>query len=183
MPHSSTGRAIPDFWEAAESQRPYIFGFLLASTRDPDLAETLTQECLLKAYRHGTKFRGDSNIRTWLTRIAINLLKDSWRNRGERFWKQIIQNTIEPDDAERWLSERRSSPEIQYLAKERVRQIRKIVKTLSKQQRTVFHLRFFEELSVAEIARATGVTTTTIKAHLFRATSRIRSQMRAREFR
>src|ERR1017187_3358662 len=53
--------------------RPQVFRFLLASTRDVDLAETLTQECFLKAHRNWGSFRGESSAMTWLMRIAIHL--------------------------------------------------------------------------------------------------------------
>ena len=69
-----------EFSRVAESHRPQIFRFLLASLRDVDLAETLTQECFLKAHRNWQRFRGDSSPMTWLMRIAINLQKDHWRS-------------------------------------------------------------------------------------------------------
>jgi len=60
---------------------PQIFRFLLSSTRDVDLGETLTQECFLKAHRNWGRFRGESSAMTWLMRIAINSQMDHWRNR------------------------------------------------------------------------------------------------------
>ena len=79
----ATAREIADdeFESIVASHRPQIFRFLLASLRDVDLAETLTQECFLKAHRNWASFRGDSSAMTWLMRIAINLQKDYWRNR------------------------------------------------------------------------------------------------------
>ena len=69
-------QAAKEFSGVVASHRPQIFRFLLASTRDVDLAETLTQECFLKAHRNWSSFRGDSSAMTWLMRIAINLQKD-----------------------------------------------------------------------------------------------------------
>jgi RNA polymerase sigma-70 factor (ECF subfamily) len=69
-----------------------IFRFLLASLRDPDAAETLTQDCLLKAHRNWASFRGESSVMTWLLRIAINLQKDHWRSRRMQFWKMTSNN-------------------------------------------------------------------------------------------
>ena len=48
-----------EFAEVAGRYRPQIFRFLLASLRDPDAAETLTQDCLLKAHRNWGSFRGE----------------------------------------------------------------------------------------------------------------------------
>jgi RNA polymerase sigma-70 factor (ECF subfamily) len=65
--------AAEEFSAVVTKHRPQIFRFLLSSTRDVDLAETLTQECFLKAHRNWRSFRGESSAMTWLMRIAINL--------------------------------------------------------------------------------------------------------------
>jgi DNA-directed RNA polymerase specialized sigma24 family protein len=68
-----------NFALAVEDHRPQIFRFLLASRRDVDTADALTQECFLKTFRSWSNFRGDSSVATWVTRIAINLQRDhSW---------------------------------------------------------------------------------------------------------
>ena len=105
-----------EFSSIVESHRPQIFRFLLASTRDMDLAETLTQECFLKAHRNWAHFRGESSAMTWLMRIAINLQKDHWRNRRLQFWRQTRTNAVDVDEASEWLPSGESSPEQQLLA-------------------------------------------------------------------
>src|ERR1035441_3288422 len=80
--------ATLDFSSVAASYRPQIYRFRLASTRDVALAETLTQDCLLKAHRNWASFRGESSAMTLLMRIAINLQKDHWRNRRMQFWRR-----------------------------------------------------------------------------------------------
>jgi hypothetical protein len=107
--------------------RPQIFRFLLSSTRDVDLAETLTQECFLKAHRNWASFRGESSAMTWLMRIAINLQKDHWRNRRMQFWRQTQSNAVDLDEASEWLPSGERSVEQQLLARERVGQVRKAV--------------------------------------------------------
>jgi RNA polymerase sigma factor (sigma-70 family) len=99
-----------------ERHRPQIFRFLLASTRDVDLAETLTQECFLKAHRNWGSFRGESSAMTWLMRIAINLQKDHWRNRRMQFWRQTRTNAVDLDEASEWLPSGERSAEQQLLA-------------------------------------------------------------------
>ena len=59
-----------------EAHRTQIFGFLLSSLRDTDLAETLTQECFFRAHRNWFRFRGESSAMTFLMRITINLQTD-----------------------------------------------------------------------------------------------------------
>lgn len=173
--------AADDFSRVAAEHRPQIFRFLLASTRDVDLAETLTQECLLKAYRNWHGFRGESSVLTWLMRIAINVQKDNWRNRRLQFWRQTRTNGVDADEASEWLPSRDSSPEQQLLAKERVQKVWMAVKGLSGRQRTVFLLRYVEEMEIAEIAASTGLSEGTVKAHLSRALGRVRTELGGRQ--
>src|ERR1035441_9228963 len=172
--------ATLDFSSVAASYRPQIYRFLLASTRDVDLAETLTQDCLLKAHRNWASFRGESSAMTWLMRIAINLQKDHWRNRRMQFWRRTQSNAVDLDTASEWLPSRASSAEQGVLAKERVQQVWKSVEGLSERQRTVFLLRFVEEQELSEIAGATGLTEGTVKAHLSRALARVRKELGGR---
>ena len=51
---------------------------------------------------------------------------------------------------------------------------------LSGRQRTVFLLRFVEDMEIAEIGKATGLSEGTVKAHLSRAVSRVRSEVRGK---
>jgi RNA polymerase sigma-70 factor (ECF subfamily) len=169
--------AAQEFSDVVASCRPQIFRFLLASTRDVDLAETLTQDCFLKAHRNWASFRGESSAMTWLLRIAINLQKDHWRNRRLQFWRQMRTHQVDAADAGEWLPSAESSPEQQLLARERVGRVWKAVEGLSERQRTVFVLRFVEEMEIAEIGRATGLSDGTVKAHLSRATSRVRGEL------
>jgi RNA polymerase sigma-70 factor (ECF subfamily) len=167
-----------EFARVVESHRPQIFRFLLASLRDVDLAETLTQECFLKAHRNWSRFRGDSSAMTWLMRIAINLQKDHWRNRRLQFWRHTQTNSVDLDDAGEWLPSGERTVEQQLLAQEQVAQVWKIVGNLSERQRTVFLLRYVEERELSEIAQATGLSEGTVKAHLSRALSKVRAELR-----
>jgi RNA polymerase sigma-70 factor (ECF subfamily) len=172
--------ATPDvegFAEVAGRYRPQIFRFLLASLRDPDTAETLTQDCLLKAYRNWSSFRGESSAMTWLLRIAINLQKDYWRSRRMQFWKTTSTNSVDAADAGAWLPSLESSPEQQTLAKDQVKQVWIAVKGLSERQRTVFMLRHVEEMDLHEIAETIGLSEGTVKAHLSRAMVRVRAEL------
>jgi len=169
--------AAQEFARMVESHRPQIFRFLLASTRDMDLAETLTQECFLKAHRNWKHFRGESSAMTWLMRIAINLQKDHWRNRRLQFWRQTRANAVDMDEASEWLPNGERSAEQRMLAREQVQQVWKAMDGLSERQRTVFLLRYVEEQELGDIARATGLSEGTVKAHLSRALGKVRAEL------
>ena len=177
----SAGRRLEseaeEFSAVVTAHRAQIFRFLLASTRDADLAETLTQECLLKAHRNWGSFRGESSAMTWLMRIAINLQKDHWRNRRMQFWRRTQTNAVDLDEASEWLPSGERSAEQQMLAREQVGRVWKAVEGLSERQRTVFLLRFVEEQELSEIAQAAGLSEGTVKAHLSRALAKVRAAL------
>jgi RNA polymerase sigma-70 factor (ECF subfamily) len=169
--------AAQQFASVVANHRAQIFRFLLASTRDQDLAETLTQDCFLKAHRNWSSFRGDSSALTWLMRIAINLQKDHWRNRRMQFWRHARTNSVDLDEASDWLPSGERSAEQKMLAREKVAHVWRAVEGLSQRQRTVFLLRFVEELELKEIAESTGLSEGTVKAHLSRALGRVRAEL------
>jgi RNA polymerase sigma-70 factor (ECF subfamily) len=173
---SAEETAAQEFESIVVSHRPQIFRFLLASTRDVDLAETLTQDCFLKAHSNWSSFRGDSSALTWLMRIAINLQKDHWRNRRLQFWRHTRTNSVDLDEASEWLPSGERSAEQRMLAKEQVARVWQAVENLSERQRTVFLLRFVEELELKQIAESTGMGEGTVKAHLSRALARVRKE-------
>jgi RNA polymerase sigma-70 factor (ECF subfamily) len=173
--------AAEEFSAVVSRHRPQIFRFLLSSTRDPDLAETLTQECFLKAHRNWGSFRGDSTAMTWLMRIAINLQKDHWRNRRMQFWRFTQTHSVDMDEASDWLPSGERSAEQKMMARERLGQVWKAVEGLSERQRTVFLLRYVEEQELSEIAVTTGLSEGTVKAHLSRALGKVRAELGGRQ--
>ena len=170
-------REIEDFDAVVRLYWPRIFRFALASLRDRDAAESLTQDCFLKAYRARRGFRGEASLSTWLMKIAVNLIRDSIRSRRLRFWNRTRGAAPDFDLASQSLADRGSSPERALLAKERVAAVWSAVETLSQRQRTVFLLRFVEDLDLLEIAAVTGLREGTVKVHLFRALEAVRKRM------
>jgi len=176
-PVSESGAAqLEDFDAVVRIHRPKIFRFALASTYDRDAAETLTQDCFLKAYRSREWFRGDSSVQTWLMQIAVNLVRDWARNRRLQFWKRL-RTAPEPDSVKDWMPDRELSPEGQAMVREQVAAVWAAAGRLPERQRTVFLLRFVEDMDLLEIAAATGMKEGTVKAHLFRALEAVRGRI------
>jgi RNA polymerase sigma-70 factor (ECF subfamily) len=160
------------FDELVAIHRPRIFRFALASLRDRDAAESVTQDCFLRAYQAWPQFRGDSSVHTWLTRIAINLIRDAARSRRFQFWKQ------QADITDTFIPDARTSPEQRLMAKQQVAAVWKVMDRLSPSQRTVFLLHFMEGMDIAEIEATTGIANATIRVHLYRAVREVRKQLR-----
>jgi RNA polymerase sigma-70 factor, ECF subfamily len=166
-----------DFDSLVKRHRPRIFRFLLASLRDRDSAENLTQDCFVRAYRAREQFRGAANIGTWLMQIAANLLRDYHANNRLKFWRRALRSGVELADLGDWVPDRHGSPEALALAKEQVEAMWKAAARLSERQRTVFLLRFVEDLDLLEIAAITGMKEGTVKTHLFRALQTVRARI------
>jgi len=168
---------LADFDAVVRDHQPAVFRFLLASLRERDPAENLTQECFLRAYQARRGFRGEASVRTWLMRIAVNLLNDHRKSARLRFWRRATAVSLDPAFPADWLADPRSSPEADASAREQVRAVWRAVATLSERQRSVFLLRFVEEMEIREIAVAMGLQEGTVKAHLFRAVETVRGRI------
>ena len=177
MSRESPIAELENFDAVVEAYRPRVFRFVLASLRDRDAAETVTQDCFWKAYRSRSRFRGDSSVNTWLMHIAVNLVRDFARNRRLQFWKRTMSASVDARTVSDWLPDRDSTPETKAVIREQVEAIWKATGRLSQRQRTVFLLRFVEDMDLLEIAAATGLTEGSVKVHLFRALSSIRKQI------
>lgn len=168
---------LADFDEVVRLYRQRVFRFLLASLRDRDLAENLTQDCFLRAYMAREHFRGDSSLITWLMKIATNLIRDYLRSKRLRFWTKTRETALDPVDVSDWVPDERSSPEEDLIARTQVSHVWKAVGQLPAKQRTVFVLRFVEEMELREIAETTGMNPSTVKTHLYRALAAVRESM------
>jgi RNA polymerase sigma-70 factor (ECF subfamily) len=162
---------LADFDAVVRAWWPRIFRFALASLRDRDAAESVAQDCFLRAYQARARFRGDGSLQTWLMRIAVNLVRDRARNRRFQFWKRCdAEVDFEMADGGR-------SPEAQASARQQVEAVWSAARHLPERQRTVFLLRFVEDMDLLEIAAATGMKEGTVKAHLFRALKAVRERL------
>lgn len=168
---------LGDFDALMRAEQQRVHRLLLALLHDADAADSLTQECFLKAYNHRNRFRGECSARTWLLRIAINLARDYAKSRRLQFWRQLCHRADPVEDLERTVDPG-ASPERILSAREQVAAVQTALESLPTQQRAVFVLRFFEDMSIEQIAAATVLRPGTVKAHLFRAVGAVRKYMK-----
>ena len=169
------------FGEIIQQNQRRVYRVIFLLVRDHDVADTLTQECFLRAYRKRATFRGECRLDTWLLRIAVNLVRDQSKSRRAQFWRKLVGlDDDESESAPSRIASEQISPERQLLVCEELQAVWDVVASLSQQQRTIFLLRFAEEMSLAEIAAVLGLKTGTVKAHLFRATEKVRAALKER---
>jgi RNA polymerase sigma-70 factor, ECF subfamily len=159
-----------------------IFRFLLLSTRDADIAHSITQDTFLRAWNARASFRNECSVSSWLMRIAINLLRDHTRTERFRFWKRAAAESLDVSDPSTYLPHDSSSVESRLVASEQMNLIWKTVAQLSPRQRTIFVLRFVDEMGLHEIAESTGLPISTVKSHLYRALATIRNKHNRPDF-
>ena len=170
---------LDDIDELVRVHQARIRRFVTCSTGDPDLAETITQDTLLRAFKGRETFRGECSLSTWLTGIAINVTRDHLRSGRYKFWKQVKATAVDVQEMASFLPSEAASPERRVLAKERIRELYAVLESLSYNQRTIFLMRFTEEMSVEEISEILGMAVNTVRTHLHRALKAVRNKLGA----
>jgi RNA polymerase sigma-70 factor, ECF subfamily len=132
----------------------------------PHDAEDVTQESFVAAYRAIGSYRGEGSLRGWLLRIAT---RHAFRRLGQRRPTADVDSVPEP-----YLADRRTDPTRLAVVAETRSELRSAVMALPEPYREVVALRFFAELSLAEVAEATGRPINTVKTHLRRGLERLR---------
>lgn len=161
----------------AEHQR-MVFHLALHLLGDRDEALDLSQEVFLRVFRTIAHFRGQSALRTWIYRIAINQI----RNR-QRWWRRRHRADQVSLDAHTELyaelSARQGSetPDLALARKELADRIWTALDRLPFDQRTAIVLREIDGLTYEEIAFSIGVAVGTVKSRLTRARQALRRQL------
>lgn len=168
---------LDDIDELVRLHRARLLRFATYATGDPDLAETIAQDTLLRAFNNRKSFRNKSTLKTWLTGIAINVMRDHLRTKKYKFWRQVKSSAIDVNEMASFIAAGGSNPEGQLLAKERVALLTKALGKLSHNQRAIFLMKFSEDMSIIEISEGLQMTATTVRTHLHRALKAVRSQL------
>jgi RNA polymerase sigma-70 factor, ECF subfamily len=174
------GADLRDFgsWMASEQKR--VFFLCRRMLQDPDEADSATQDVFLKAYKslsERDQAEELDNPSKWVTRIAVNTCLDRLRSKRWKIWQRrpapaneevILQMTPSGSpDAER-----------QLFSKQIQQRLESALAKLSNRQRAVFSLRHYDAMALEEIAEVLNLDTGTVKAHLFRAVSKLREELK-----
>ena len=150
--------------------RPMIsFIYDLVSNRE--VAEELTQETFVRAYRSLRTLREETKLSTWLFGIAKNVARESLRARARDDRHVDLADKLVLN-----LSDRGPVPVKQLLNKELNEVIQNSLALLDEDKRLVFTLKVFQQCSYEEIAEITGFSIPKLKTDLHRA----RTEMRRR---
>jgi RNA polymerase sigma-70 factor (ECF subfamily) len=168
-----------EFEQIVERYHGKVFQLVYRYTGDYEEASDLTQDTFVRAFNAWGEFRGESQVYTWLYRIALNLCHNQQkrvvrRNRMER-WSL---DSVSDDDFEGRgpieVADERPLPLARLESDEMRLRLREALLELPENYRAVIVLRDIEGLTYEEIARVTDSSLEAIKSRLFRARQTLR---------
>lgn len=174
-----------EFEHIHETFRLKIHRYLVRMVGECD-AEDLTQEVFVKINQALKNFRGESELSTWIYRIATNAAIDLLRSPS---FKKTIQNCAadsatadgesDLDDRNTWTEEKAPPVEQQVYRQEMNDCVSNYINNLPEAYRTVVVLSEFEDLSNKAIAEILGITLDTVKIRLHRAREKLKEKLAA----
>ena len=143
-----------------------LFRYLLYLTSSRELSEDLFQETWMRVLQRGAQYNGAARFDTWLFTIARNLVIDVRRKRT----MASLEEMCDTSNDERPFEPRSSDPTPfdNCLLRENGERVAAALLTLDPLSREVLVLRFYEELSLEEIAKVTRAHLSTVKSRLYR---------------
>ena len=169
-----------DFERIYAEFQPKILRYLSRLTDERE-AEDLTQEVFVKVSRALGTFRGDSQLSTWLYRIASNTAIDKLRSPSFRQNAQetTLDDSCEGETKDIWSGEESPALEQMLLRKDRFHCFSRFVQKLPLNYRMVVMLSEMEEMSCKEIAEILGVSQAVVKIRLHRGRAKLLQGLKA----
>lgn len=142
-------------------------------------AEEVSQEAVLKAYKHLARFRAESKFSTWIVQITINEARMKLRKDRRKLYESLDETREDqegdyfPKDYADW----RPIPSEALEQKELRQALARAIASLSPIYREVFVLRDVQKLSIAETAKMLGISEASVKTRLLRARLQMRDAL------
>jgi RNA polymerase sigma-70 factor (ECF subfamily) len=146
-----------------------IYRYVLRLVGNNALAEDLTSEVFLSAWRHANRFEGRSTVTTWLLAIARYKALGELRRRSEPSSEEAGAELVDPAD----------DPEVAFEIKHRGEILRRCLMRLSQEHREIIDLVYYHEKSVHEVAGIVGIPGNTVKTRMFYARRKLSELLEA----
>ena len=165
----------PDaFGQIVDRSRARVYNLAYRFTHNCEDACDISHEVFIKVFRSLGKLKNSSAFDAWLRRVTVNTCMDHLR----RWSNEKIVDGFSYLDYEYVTDPGSVRPDGPVEDGELRRMISRAVERLPRRQKRVFVLRHYEGLPLKEIARTLNCSLGTVKAHLFRATRRLRKLLR-----
>lgn len=165
LPPESGGacRALPDFDAVYEENFKFVWRAARRLGIDPADTDDIVQEVFVIAHRRLPEFEGRAQVRTWLYKILVGVVRHHFRSRQRKPGHRPAES---PDDLESLRDQRHGGPAEAVERADAVRILDGILARLDADKREVFVLAEVEQLSSVEIAEVLGVNVNTIYSRL-----------------
>jgi RNA polymerase sigma-70 factor, ECF subfamily len=147
-----------------------VFRFLLRLVRQEAIAEELTNEVFLEAWRNANRFEAKASVATWLLSIAHHRAVSTLRRRREVNWNEEEAAEIPATE---------DNPEVVLQKTDKAALLRRCLHQLSPEHREVIDLVYYHEMSIAEVSSIVGIPQSTVKTRMFYARKRISELLKA----
>jgi len=170
-------RPTEAFNRLVQQETPHLLRLARRLLYDPEEARDLVQDTLLRAYLSLDGFRWECSLKTWVTRILVNLGLKKLRRRklSSRVASWLKPGGPNLEVLGSWGPRPAATPEQEASLKEQAGLLQEVLEKLSPKQRAVLLLRYLEGMSVQEIADTLQIGPGTVKTHLVRAVRQVRS--------
>lgn len=161
-----------------------LFHFALRQLRDPQTAEEVVQDALVRVVQNAGDFKHEARFTTWVYTIVRNLCIDQMRKRALRKHPSLDQARGSDEDAPalgETIADARADVERAASSVEMRELIARAIEALPEEQREVFLLRERANLPFKEIAAVTGVPENTVKSRMRYALERLQDALREYE--
>ena len=152
-----------------------LLRYLLFLTGNREVSEDLFQETWIRVLLRGAQFNGKSRFDTWLFTIARNLVIDLSRKRTMASLDEMSEGGENERPFE--IVDNEPSPLDQFRSGEDRAEVHQVLVRLEPRSREVLALRFYEELSLEEIATITGAPLSTVKSRLYRGLASVKPEL------
>jgi RNA polymerase sigma-70 factor, ECF subfamily len=152
-----------------------LLRYLLFLTGKREVAEDLFQETWMRVLLRGAQYNGKARFDTWLFTIARNLVIDLSRKRTMASLDEMSEGGEDERPFE--IATSAPSPLEQFQSREDCAGVGEVLLKLEPAYREVLVLRFYEELSLEEIATVTKAPLSTVKSRLYRGLAALKPQM------
>jgi RNA polymerase sigma-70 factor (ECF subfamily) len=158
-----------------EQYQHRLLRYLLFLTGKREVAEDLFQETWMRVLLRGGQYNGKARFDTWLFTIARNLVIDLSRKRTMASLDEMSEGGEDERPFE--IAASAPSPLEQFQSREDCAEVGEVLLKLESTYREVLVLRFYEELSLEEIATVTRAPLSTVKSRLYRGLAALKPQM------
>ncbi len=168
-----------EFEEIYKKYAPMLYRTAYRMMKNDADALDIVQEAFIRIYNGIDGFRKQSDIRTWMYRIVMNLCYDHFRRRKKVAF--VSEQDFFDSDSNKSTFATDSINEFDDLENQRRQNLQKALEYLTLRQKTVFNLRIYEELSYEEIAKIMKIKIGTAKATFFQAVEKLKIIMKEME--